>query len=186
MPKVAGHDDTRSRILAVAMRLFTSKGYAGTSIADITSQLGISKAALYHHFGAKTEILEELVAGPLAEFARLAERAVAEQQTPEKLLAALIDTTAATRSIATMISSDPSTQDVLNDRAGLQHAHELNDSLAAVLAGPNPTVTATVRAHAALAVAKQGTLALMGTAEDSLGPAQRDELLAAALRALHG
>lgn len=186
MPKVAGPDDTRSRILEVALRLFIRKGYAGTSIADITSQLGISKAALYHHFGAKTEILEELIAGPLAEFAHLAECAVAQRQTPEQVLAALIDTTAATRLIAAMIGSDPSVQEILNERAGLRHAHDINDSLTAMLAGSNPTVAATVRAHAALAVAKQGTLAIMATTDGSLDPARRGELLAAALRALHG
>lgn len=186
MPNTAGPDDTRSRILEVALRLFTSKGYAGTSIADITGQLGISKAALYHHFGAKTEILDELIAHPLAEFAHLAERAVGQRQTPEQVLVALIDTTAATRSIAVMIGGDPSVQEILNERAGLQHSHDINDSLTAALAGSNPTVAATVRAHAALAVAKQGTLAVMGTADGSLDSTRRAELIAAALRALHG
>jgi AcrR family transcriptional regulator len=187
MPMAVGHGDgTRSRILELAMRLFTSKGYAGTSIADITTELGMSKAALYHHFSAKSEILEELVAGPLAAFARLAEHATTGRQTPEQLLTALIDTAATARPITIMISDDPSAQEVLNRRAERQHPQQINDALVHALAGPHPTPGATVRAHSALAIAKQGTLAVMGTGGGALEPARRAELLAAALRALRG
>jgi TetR/AcrR family transcriptional regulator, regulator of cefoperazone and chloramphenicol sensitivity len=41
--------DTRRAILAVAQELFAAQGYAGTSVADITGRLGMSKAALYYH-----------------------------------------------------------------------------------------------------------------------------------------
>jgi Bacterial regulatory proteins, tetR family len=48
---------TRARILEVAQELFTERGYAGTSIADIAGELGTSKAALYYHFKSKEQIL---------------------------------------------------------------------------------------------------------------------------------
>lgn len=40
---------TRAQILAVAMSLFTKKGYAGTSMREIAAQVGIKAASLYSH-----------------------------------------------------------------------------------------------------------------------------------------
>lgn len=48
---------TRTRILQEAAKLFTEKGYEATSVQDIAQALGLSKAALYHHFRSKEEIL---------------------------------------------------------------------------------------------------------------------------------
>lgn len=53
---------TRMRALAVARELFAENGYAGTSIADIADRLGVTKAAVYYHFRAKSDLLQELVA----------------------------------------------------------------------------------------------------------------------------
>jgi AcrR family transcriptional regulator len=47
---------TRRKLLAVARRLFASRGYAGTSIEDITARAKVTRGALYHHFGGKEEI----------------------------------------------------------------------------------------------------------------------------------
>lgn len=57
--------ETRSRILDVAARLFTEKGFNGTSVRDIAAELGISNPSLYYHFKSKSEILAELMAEPL-------------------------------------------------------------------------------------------------------------------------
>src|SRR3984957_16068770 len=54
--------------LEKAMRLFWAKGYEGTSIADLTETLGISKPSLYAAFGDKQSLfraaLERYAAGP--------------------------------------------------------------------------------------------------------------------------
>lgn len=51
-------EETVSRILDAAFRLFIEKGYEQTSIQDIIDQLGgLSKGAIYHHFRSKEEIL---------------------------------------------------------------------------------------------------------------------------------
>lgn len=65
-PEDARRTDTRERILEVAARLFSERGFAGTSIRDIAGELGVTKAALYYHFPSKDAILVELVAQPLA------------------------------------------------------------------------------------------------------------------------
>jgi AcrR family transcriptional regulator len=178
--------DTRQRILAVAQELFASQGYAGTSIADIANRLGLSKASLYYHFKSKTDIIDELLAGPLAAYVELAQNAAAGRHTVEELLAAIIDTTVAARALSDMMGNDPSVQAVLGRRAEQHQIQQINDALVAALAGPRPGTTAKTRAFAALVVAKQGTLAVMATGGGRLSRAQRAELVAAALRALGG
>ena len=51
-------EETVNLILDVAFRLFMEKGYEHTSIQDIIDHLGgLSKAAIYHHFKSKEDIL---------------------------------------------------------------------------------------------------------------------------------
>ncbi|WP_173041443.1 TetR/AcrR family transcriptional regulator [Phytohabitans flavus] len=53
--------DTRSRIQAVALELFTEEGYEKTSLREIAERLGVTKAALYYHFKSKDEIVNSFV-----------------------------------------------------------------------------------------------------------------------------
>lgn len=55
-------EETRTRLLAVSLELFTSKGYAGTTVRDITSAAGVSAGLFFHYFSSKQEVLEEHVA----------------------------------------------------------------------------------------------------------------------------
>ncbi|WP_067692500.1 TetR/AcrR family transcriptional regulator [Nocardia jejuensis] len=52
--------DTRERIRAVAMELFTERGYEKTSLREIAERLGVTKAALYYHFRTKEDIVASL------------------------------------------------------------------------------------------------------------------------------
>jgi AcrR family transcriptional regulator len=54
-------DDTRQRILDVAVDLFIEHGYAGTSVRDISERLGMTKGSLYYHFASKEDVLNALV-----------------------------------------------------------------------------------------------------------------------------
>lgn len=45
--------DTRQQILQRAITLFAGAGYAGVSVRDVAARVGISAAALYHHFPDK-------------------------------------------------------------------------------------------------------------------------------------
>lgn len=53
-------EQTRQKILDVAFRLFSEKGYDHTTIQDIVDGLGMSKGAVYHHFTSKEDILDHL------------------------------------------------------------------------------------------------------------------------------
>ncbi|WP_341945961.1 TetR/AcrR family transcriptional regulator [Microbacterium sp. LWH11-1.2] len=51
-----GYD--RRGLLDAAVAVFNESGYDATSVAALATRLGLSKAALYHHFSSKEEILE--------------------------------------------------------------------------------------------------------------------------------
>jgi AcrR family transcriptional regulator len=51
---------TRGRILDIAQELFIEQGYEKTSLREIAERLGTTKAALYHHFQRKEDIILEL------------------------------------------------------------------------------------------------------------------------------
>jgi AcrR family transcriptional regulator len=65
---------SRAALLAAARRLFGSKGYANTKIADITQEAGRALGSFYTYFSNKEEILEQLAEDFKAEIdARLTE-----------------------------------------------------------------------------------------------------------------
>lgn len=54
-------NSTKEKILENALELFAQSGYPGTSMSDIASRLGITKAALYKHYAGKQEILDSII-----------------------------------------------------------------------------------------------------------------------------
>ncbi|WP_409460856.1 TetR/AcrR family transcriptional regulator [Stenotrophomonas maltophilia] len=55
-------EETRASLLATARRVFCEHGYAATSMDDLTAQAGLTRGALYHHFGDKQGLLAAVVA----------------------------------------------------------------------------------------------------------------------------
>ena len=58
--------DTKERILAAALDMFSQNGYAGTNIRELTASLGMVKSSMYRHFASKEDIwntlLDEMIA----------------------------------------------------------------------------------------------------------------------------
>ena len=58
--------DTKERILAAALDMFSQNGYAGTNIRELSESLGLVKSAMYRHFESKEAIwntlLDEMIA----------------------------------------------------------------------------------------------------------------------------
>lgn len=68
-------DATRAALLNSATALFSTKGFAATSLDDVTRDARVTKGALYHHFpGGKLALFEEVFR---AADLRLAERTAA-------------------------------------------------------------------------------------------------------------
>ena len=57
----ADMEQTRATLLATARVVFSERGYAETSMDDLTAQAGLTRGALYHHFGDKQGLLAAVV-----------------------------------------------------------------------------------------------------------------------------
>ncbi|MEU8197129.1 helix-turn-helix domain-containing protein [Microbispora amethystogenes] len=64
-------EDTRNEIRRIALKLFTERGFEGTSIKDIADALGTTKSALYYHFPNKEAIIASLLTDRQADFEEL-------------------------------------------------------------------------------------------------------------------
>ena len=54
--------DTRNKLIAAGRRAFAAKGYADASMDDLTAEAGLTRGALYHHFGDKKGLLQAVIA----------------------------------------------------------------------------------------------------------------------------
>jgi AcrR family transcriptional regulator len=100
----------KSRIVTAALGLFAEHGVGGTSLGMIASALGVTKAAVYHQFHTKEEIV---MAAAEAELARLqtvldvAEAQPTPEQAREVLVTLIVDLTVERRHTTSPILSDP-------------------------------------------------------------------------------
>lgn len=53
--------ETRAKLIAAARQAFGTVGYAQASMDDFTSAAGLTRGALYHHFGDKKGLLQAVV-----------------------------------------------------------------------------------------------------------------------------
>jgi AcrR family transcriptional regulator len=74
--------DTRSRILDIALELFSEQGFDGTTLQQIADRLGFTKAALYYHFRSKDDLLEALIGPVMADLDQLFDTHENEPDTP--------------------------------------------------------------------------------------------------------
>jgi AcrR family transcriptional regulator len=54
-------EETRARLIAAARAAFLAHGYAGASMDELCAKAGLTRGALYHHFGGKEGLLEAVV-----------------------------------------------------------------------------------------------------------------------------
>ena len=53
--------DTKERILAAALEMFSQKGYEGTNIRELSASLGLVKSGMYKHYASKDAIWNALL-----------------------------------------------------------------------------------------------------------------------------
>ena len=61
--------ETRAKLIAAARKAFGEQGYAEASMDELTAAAGLTRGALYHHFGGKQGLLEAVIAEIDAEMA---------------------------------------------------------------------------------------------------------------------
>ena len=62
-------NDTKERILAAALEMFSQKGYAGTNIRELSASLGLVKSGVYKHYESKEAIWNALLDQMIAYYA---------------------------------------------------------------------------------------------------------------------
>ena len=66
---------TAARVLQIARRLFTERGYAGVGLEEIAAQAGVTRGAVYHHFASKLGLFQAVLAEVQSSVADAIERA---------------------------------------------------------------------------------------------------------------
>lgn len=62
-PRAEMIEETRTKLIRAARQQFGKAGYAATVMDDLTAQAGLTRGALYHHFGDKKRAVSGGAAG---------------------------------------------------------------------------------------------------------------------------
>jgi AcrR family transcriptional regulator len=167
----------RGQLLEASLRLFVAHGFRGTSLQDIASEVGCSKASLGYHFANKEAILLELIT-PLTEamdklIARL--DGVPDDQVAALAVEGFVDLTLDFRGQITLMLAE--SQDVAG---GEGRDRDLGERLVNALAGRSPRSQDRLRAWMAL-----GGVSIAAAAGPELPREQtREVLISSALQIL--
>jgi AcrR family transcriptional regulator len=138
------------RIARLALDRFRVDGFVGTSIADLAGALGVSKAAIYYHYRSKDTLLHHLV-DPLLDAIDACiqdhNTPAASARTSRQLLGAYLTVLIAHRDVVPLIATDVA---VLNHPTIGPRLRAQNQQLQSLLAGPGTSISARLRAEAAL------------------------------------
>jgi TetR/AcrR family transcriptional regulator, acrAB operon repressor len=77
---------TRAALLKAALAVFSRQGYASTRLEDIAEEAGVTRGAIYHHFGSKPDLYTEMVVEYSKPLNRIVEDALAISGTTTELL----------------------------------------------------------------------------------------------------
>lgn len=107
---VVEHSAARTRILDAALELFGRHGVSATSLQMIADAVGVTKAAVYHQFPAKEQIVLAVTARELGRLGPVLERAEAlggGAQARDDLLVEVIGMAVRDRRLVSTLQFDP-------------------------------------------------------------------------------
>ncbi|SDS46946.1 TetR/AcrR family transcriptional regulator [Actinoplanes derwentensis] len=173
--------DGRQRFLEAAVRLFARHSVAGTSLQMIGDELGVTKAAVHHHFRSREELLTavvEPVRVGLRSTVAAAEALRGRHVRADRALTGFVDLVLANRELLPVLQGDPGAAELLGSHPDL---HDLTGRLTQLLADVEPGPTGHVRADAVLS----GTACAAGPRSNHIDPAElRAVLIETGRRAL--
>ena len=106
----AAHTAAQTRVIDAALALFAEHGIGGTSLSMIADAIGVTKAAVYHQYHTKEEIVlavAEVVLAGLEQALTAAEAQRSPARAREVLIAGMIDLAVEQRSMAGVLQRDP-------------------------------------------------------------------------------
>ncbi|MFC0623838.1 TetR/AcrR family transcriptional regulator [Kribbella deserti] len=106
MAAIPVRERTRRDIVNEAIRLFGTKGYAATSLQDIASAVGCSKATVLYHFNGKPGVLASVLEPPTQQLAALVAEAATlpPAQAQEHAATAFIELSVQARGLITVLN----------------------------------------------------------------------------------
>jgi AcrR family transcriptional regulator len=146
--RAAQYSEAQRRTIAAAVELFADHGVGGTSLQMIADALGVTKAAIYHQFPSKDDIVRAVLEVDLSPLEAALEEAEAERsalKAREKLLSRLVDAAVDRRRAVSTLQSDPVLVRVLGQ---YEPSRNLWARLFTVLLGKNLDDNARARAAA--------------------------------------
>jgi AcrR family transcriptional regulator len=173
----------QTRIVGAALELFAMHGVGGTSLQMIADAIGVTKAAVYHQFKTKDEIVLAAAEADLARLEEALDAAEAEECRPQALdvlLTQLIDLAVEHRRMVSILQSDPVMVRLLAEHEPFR---ELMDRLHHLLVGDDPR--ADVRVPAAMLSAAIGGAVMHPLVVDLDDDTLRSNLLDLARRFLY-
>jgi len=108
--RVIQHSAARTRVLDAALALFAEHGVSGTSLQMIADAVGITKAAVYHQFRTKEQIVLAVTERELGRLGPALEEAEAHGDGPQArdaLLVHVIDMAVRDRRLVRTLQFDP-------------------------------------------------------------------------------
>jgi AcrR family transcriptional regulator len=91
MPGAEPDEHVRTRLLNAAVRVFDRKGYAAASVREVAEMAGVTKPALYYHFGSKEGLLLAILEQAKREVETAIARAVARSGTARNRILGLCE-----------------------------------------------------------------------------------------------
>ncbi len=82
---------TRSRIIRAGVKVFDQKGYDAASVREIVEIAGVTKPALYYHFGSKEGLLKAILTEGAREFEQTMMPAVSRPGTARERIVGLCE-----------------------------------------------------------------------------------------------
>lgn len=80
--RVRDAESTRNAVLNAAERLFAERGFAATSMRDISNASGVSHPLIHHHFGSKNDLYSAVKRRLVEDYARRFPRAAKAANRP--------------------------------------------------------------------------------------------------------
>ena len=108
--------DSRQRFVDAAVQLFIRHSFAGTSLQMIADEVGVTKAAVYHHFHTREELLTAVVdplVGELRTAIEAAEMLRGRHARADRLLAGFVDIVVRSQALMGLLAGDPGVSEIL-------------------------------------------------------------------------
>jgi AcrR family transcriptional regulator len=146
--------DTRETIRAVALELFSTKGFEQTSLREIAERVGLTKASLYYHYSSKQALLLAVVEPVITGWRTIADEAESLDHTPanvRRVVERCLDVLLRNRAIVGVFQRDPAGVAVVA-KSLWEDSLTLGRKLVGWIAGPSPSMVERLRAVAAMEV----------------------------------